>query len=89
VGQVAPCYTLLTVAVAGREYKVLYADLASPLLTCDTFLVHETKVINTCYTVGDYQISTYPIVILIRSVPGVSEGAVAAGQRPSEAPICH
>jgi hypothetical protein len=56
VGQVASCYTLLTVAVAGREYKVLYADLASPLLTCDTFLVHETKVANTYYAVGDYSL---------------------------------
>lgn len=42
--EVAPCYTLLTVTVAGREYKVLHADLSSPLLTCDTFLVAKTKV---------------------------------------------
>jgi hypothetical protein len=66
VGQVAPCYTLLTVAVAGREYKVLYVDLASPLLTCDTFLVREMKVANTCYAVGDYQIST-PLPAVLRS----------------------
>jgi hypothetical protein len=43
-------YTLLTVAVAGREYKVLHADLSSPLLTADVFLLH-TKQVHTDHIV--------------------------------------
>ena len=40
-------YTLLTLSVSGTQrgqYKVLYADLASPLLISDTFLVETAKV---------------------------------------------
>ena len=40
-------YSLLSVTTAGKkEYKILYADFASPLLTCDTFLIPKTKVLN-------------------------------------------
>lgn len=37
-------YTLLQLCIDKKEYTVLHADLASPLLTRDTFLVETTKV---------------------------------------------
>lgn len=44
-GEVAASYTLLGVSAGGgREYKVLHADISSPLLTCDSFLVEERQV---------------------------------------------
>ena len=40
-------YSLLSVTTSGKkEYRILYADFASPLLTCDTFLVPKTKVLD-------------------------------------------
>lgn len=42
--QAALVYTLLKVSIDKKEYAVLYADLSSPLLTCDTFLVETAKV---------------------------------------------
>jgi len=45
-------YSLLSVTSATaatnggkKEFKILYADFASPLLTCDTFLVPKNKVV--------------------------------------------
>ncbi len=42
--EVAPSYSLLTLSVGKQEYRVLYADFSSPLLTSDTFLVEKKKV---------------------------------------------
>ena len=50
---VEAAYTLLVLRIGAKDCKVLHADLISPLLTCDMFLVDTKKVsIKYSYTWG-------------------------------------
>lgn len=81
---------VITVAPSKREYKILYADFASPLLTCDTFLVPKSKVFRViCYFIFPNELcNSVPFLLLYLrcisfAVRGIIGGELADGERPS------